>query len=68
MHQRLAHEGDGDRVARRVGDRRAPPRDSARDASGASARLPDFNDLEIVVGDDDIEEIEQTLVRENPIK
>jgi hypothetical protein len=30
--------------------------------------LPDFNDLEIVVGDDDIEEIEQTLVRENPHK
>jgi hypothetical protein len=53
---------------RRVGDRRSPPRDPARDASGASATMPDFNDLEIIIGDDDIEEIEQTLVRENPLK
>ena len=53
---------------RRVGDRRSPPRDLARDASGASERLPDFSDLEIVVGDEDIEEIEQTLVREHPRK
>jgi len=53
---------------RRVGDRRSPPRDAERDASGASAGLPDFGDLEIVIGDDDIEEIEQTLVRENPLK
>jgi hypothetical protein len=30
--------------------------------------LPDFSDLEIVVGDEDIEEIEQTLVRETPRK
>jgi len=53
---------------RRVGDRRAPPRDVARDANGASEMLPDFSDLEIVVGDEDIEEIEQTLVREQPRK
>jgi hypothetical protein len=53
---------------RRVGDRRSPPRDLARDASGASDMLPDFSDLEIVIGDADIEEIEQTLVREQPRK
>ena len=53
---------------RRVGDRRSPPRDLADDASDASACMPDFSDLEIVVGDDDIEEIEQTLVRETPLK
>jgi hypothetical protein len=52
---------------RRVGDRRSPPRDSASDACLASDRLPDLGDLEIVIGDDDIEEIEQTLVRENPL-
>jgi hypothetical protein len=28
--------------------------------------LPDFSDLEIIIGDEDIEEIEQTLVREPP--
>jgi hypothetical protein len=53
---------------RRVGDRRSPPRDLARNASGAGEALPDFSDLEIVVGDEDIEEIEQTLVREQPRK
>ena len=53
---------------RRVGDRRSPPRDLARDASGPGEMLPDFSDLEIVVGDEDIEEIEQTLVREHPRK
>jgi hypothetical protein len=53
---------------RRVGDRRAPPRDLAVDASGASDNLPDFSDLEIVISDADIEEIEQTLVRETPRK
>jgi hypothetical protein len=51
---------------RRVGDRRSPPRDPAGDTIGASAGLPDFSDMEIIVGDDDIEEIEQTLVREQP--
>jgi len=51
---------------RRVGDRRSPPRDSARNAAAAGEALPDFSDLEIVIGDDDIEEIEQTLVREKP--
>jgi hypothetical protein len=30
--------------------------------------MPDFGDLEIVIGDEDIEEIEQTLVRETPLK
>jgi hypothetical protein len=53
---------------RRVGDRRSPPRDLARNAGGAGEMLPDFSDLEIVVGDEDIEEIEQTLVREHPRK
>ncbi|HJX52032.1 MAG TPA: hypothetical protein VJ801_04635 [Polyangia bacterium] len=53
---------------RRVGDRRSPPQDPAREASAASEMLPDFSDLEIVVGDEDIEEIEQTLVREQPRK
>jgi hypothetical protein len=51
---------------RRVGDRRSPPRDPSADAIYASAGLPDFSDLEIVIGDEDIEEIEQTLVREQP--
>jgi hypothetical protein len=53
---------------RRVGDRRSPPRDAAGYAIGASAGMPDFGDLEIVIGDEDIEEIEQTLVRETPLK
>jgi hypothetical protein len=52
---------------RRVGDRRSPPRDLGREATQASDSLPDFGDMEIVVGDADIEEIEQTLVRENPL-
>ena len=52
---------------RRVGDRRSPPRDLASSASPAGERLPDLGDLEIVIGDDDIEEIESTLVRENPL-
>ena len=51
---------------RRVGDRRSPPRDPAADSIYASSGLPDFSDLEIVIGDEDIEEIEQTLVREQP--
>jgi len=51
---------------RRVGDRRAPQLDEAREAS--SARLPDFGDLEIEVADADIEEVEQTLVRERPLR
>jgi len=53
---------------RRVGDRRAPQQDLARDASGVGEKLPDFNDVEIAVSDADIEELEQTLVRENPLK
>jgi hypothetical protein len=53
---------------RRVGDRRAPQQDMARDASGVGEKLPDFNDVEIAVSDADIEELEQTLVRENPLK
>jgi hypothetical protein len=53
---------------RRVGDRRAPPQDLLRDTSGIGETLPDFNDVEIAVSDADIEELEQTLVRENPLK
>lgn len=52
---------------RRVGDRRAPD-DPAGEAVSASSRLPDFGDLEIAVDDSDIEVIEQTLVRERPIR
>jgi hypothetical protein len=49
---------------RRVGDRRAPQPVGIN----ASAALPDFGDLEIEVTDADIEEIEQTLVRERPVR
>ena len=49
---------------RRVGDRRA----SQPVGISASAALPDFGDLEIEVTDADIEEIEQTLVRERPVR
>jgi hypothetical protein len=49
---------------RRVGDRRAPQPVGI----SASAALPDFGDLEIEVADADIEEIEQTLVRDRPVR
>jgi hypothetical protein len=51
---------------RRVGDRRAPQQDQV--PMSASPALPDFGDLEIEVADNDIEEVEQTLVRERPVR
>jgi hypothetical protein len=52
---------------RRVGDRRHPPQ-ARRDDTNPAFALPDFDDLEIEIDLADIEEIEQTLVRERPIR
>lgn len=52
---------------RRVGDRRGPPRVSATEDTNPGF-MPDFNDLEIEISEADIEEVEQTLVRERPAR
>ena len=49
---------------RRVGDRRAPPQ--SHGDTDPFISLPDFDDLVIEITDGDIEEIEQTMVREYP--
>ena len=51
---------------RRVGDRRGPPRDTSFSDTNPHFVLPDFEDLEIEIQDEDIEMVEQTLVREHP--
>jgi hypothetical protein len=63
-------EGGADRRIfpreRRVGDRRSPQEDQG--GISANPPLPDFGELEIEVADTDIEEVEQTLVRERPVR
>jgi hypothetical protein len=48
---------------RRVGERRGPPRGADTDPR---MLLPDFEDIVIELADADIEQVEQTLVRERP--
>jgi hypothetical protein len=49
---------------RRVGDRRGPPRASTTSDTNPGFVMPDFADIEIEIQDDDIESVEQTVVRE----
>lgn len=51
---------------RRVGERRGPPRAGHRDDTNPALMLPDFDDLVIEIDEGDIEEIEQTVVKERP--
>jgi hypothetical protein len=51
---------------RRVGARRGPPRATSFSDTNPNFVLPDFEDLEIEIQDEDIEVVEQTLVRESP--
>jgi hypothetical protein len=51
---------------RRVGDRRGPPRSCTNHDTNPSFVMPDFEDIIIEIQDADIEEIEQTVVRERP--
>ncbi len=51
---------------RRVGDRRGPPRSCTTHDTSPGFVMPDFEDIIIEIQDADIEEIEQTVVRERP--
>jgi hypothetical protein len=51
---------------RRVGDRRGPPRAGHRGDTDPFMAMPDFDDLVIEIEENDIELIEQTVVRERP--
>lgn len=53
---------------RRVGDRRGPPRASATSDTNPGFVMPDFEDIVIEIQDADIEVVEQTLVREAPVR
>jgi hypothetical protein len=53
---------------RRVGDRRGPPRADAFSDTNPGFVMPEFEDIEIEIQDSDIEEVEQTLVRERPAR
>jgi transcription elongation factor Elf1 len=53
---------------RRVGDRRGLPRSERRGDTDPQIALPDFDDLVIEIDDGDIEMIEQTNVRERPVR
>jgi hypothetical protein len=53
---------------RRVGDRRGPPRASTFSDTNPGFVMPEFEDIEIEIQDADIEVVEQTLVRERPIR
>jgi hypothetical protein len=51
---------------RRVGDRRGAPRRARSGDTDPAIFLPEFDDLVIEIDEGDIEEIEQTQVRERP--
>jgi hypothetical protein len=51
---------------RRVGDRRAAPRPGTNDDTNPGFEMPVFDDIEIEIKDEDIEVMEQTLVKEAP--
>ncbi len=51
---------------RRVGDRRGPPRACSTHDTSPGIVMPDFEDIVIEIRDADIEEVEQTLVRDRP--
>lgn len=53
---------------RRVGDRRGPPREQIDQEIEAALAPLDVFDVEIEIGDDDIEILEQTVVREAPVR
>ena len=52
---------------RRVGDRRGPPRSASGDTN-PNIQMPVFDDIEIEIRDEDIEMVEQTLVRAVPTR
>lgn len=53
---------------RRVGDRRGPPRSASSEDTNPGFQMPVFDDIEIEVKDEDIEVMEQTMVRERPVR
>jgi hypothetical protein len=53
---------------RRVGERRGTPRAARRGDTDPAIALPDFDDLVIEIQEGDIEEIEQTQVKQRPTR
>lgn len=53
---------------RRVGERRGTPRAKRRNDTDPVMALPEFDDLVIEIDDGDIEEIEQTQVKQRPTR
>jgi hypothetical protein len=53
---------------RRVGERRGTPRSARRGDTDPAIALPEFDDLIIEIEEGDIEEIEQTQVKQRPTR